>query len=143
MRPVFPILIKSFKIALQKILELPTKYLYQSLKVTFPTSVAERDQINWMNFQSRTMFRKPRPLYTRKHTWHIRWYSPSSGWMPKSPDASIGMLPNQQFAWCKNILWPRKRKLAEMFCNRQWKTEQVNQFRLTNKTKFSTVATCK
>lgn len=57
-------------------------------------------------------------------TWHIRWNSPSSGWMPKSPDASKGTLPNQPLALCKNILWPRKHKLADMFFNDIQKTEQ-------------------
>lgn len=52
-----------------------------------------------------------------RSTWHIRWNSPSSGWMPKSPDASRGTLPNRPFALCKNILWPRKHKLVDMFWN--------------------------
>lgn len=48
----------------------------------------------------------------------MRWNSPS-GWMPKSPDASIGMLPNQPLALCKNILWTRKHKVADMFWNKK------------------------
>jgi len=41
--------------------------------------------------------------------------------MPKSPDASRGMLPNQPHALCKNILWTRKHKLADMF----WKNRTI------------------
>jgi hypothetical protein len=67
--------------------------------------------------------------YTDRHaniheiisTWHIICNSPSSGWIPKSPDASRGMLPNQPHALCKNILWTRKHKLADMF----WKNQTI------------------
>jgi hypothetical protein len=58
-------------------------------------------------------------------TWHIICNSPSSGWIPKSPDASRGTLPNRPFALCKNILWPRKHKLVDMFWNKIQKAQWV------------------
>lgn len=65
-------------------------------------------------------------------TWHMRWYSPSSGWMPKSPEASKGRSPNQPLALCKNIRWARKHKLADISCKRVWcshkKTLWLKQF---------------
>lgn len=69
----------------------------------------------------------PRLTYMRekRNTWHIRWNSPSSGWMPKSPDASRGTLPNQPLALCKNILWPRKHKLVDIFWNKIQKAQRI------------------
>lgn len=60
-------------------------------------------------------------IHKIKSTSHLICNSPSSGWMPKSPDASRGMLPNQPHALCKNILWTRKHKLADTF----WKNQTI------------------
>ena len=45
-------------------------------------------------------------------TCHIRWNSPSSGFSPKSPEASTGASPNHPLALCRNTLWPRNDNFA-------------------------------
>lgn len=55
-------------------------------------------------------------FYITYATWHIRWNSPSSGWIPKSPEASKGTFPNQPLVLWRKMRWPRNDKLAETSC---------------------------